>query len=263
MVAVALAATTAGCGLGPGDSSPGDGDAHRDPRLRRRAGARGVRVRPDGVRHRDAGPRTRGRDHHPLRRRLRAVDRRPRGQRQRDGRSHRLVLLRQRGRVARAARADVAVRGGDRIWWDYRDWTAAMRVARPWSAPGRSPSCRPRRTSPSRLAVDASAASRRRRLRPRLGSARRRRRRRPGRSPATVGDAAIRVLVGPWATLRSDPAAARSSRRPGQERRLRRFEPTGPAAASLQVLDATGADGPDARGRAPGSSPPRAATTGR
>ena len=24
--------------------------------------------------------------------------------------------------------ADVAVRGGDRIWWDYRDWTDALRT---------------------------------------------------------------------------------------------------------------------------------------
>ena len=32
--------------------------------------------------------------------------------------------------------ADFPLRGGEAIWWDYRDWEEAMRV--PWSAPGPS-----------------------------------------------------------------------------------------------------------------------------
>ncbi len=57
---------------------PRGGDADGHPRLRLRAGSRGHRDRPVGVRDRDPLPRPRGRDHDPLRRRLRALDRRHR-----------------------------------------------------------------------------------------------------------------------------------------------------------------------------------------
>ena len=73
----------------------------------------------------------------PLRRRLRAVDRRDR-RRQRGGDSLRLVLLRRRGRVAGRRRRRTPLRGGERVWWDYRDWSATT-TSRRSSAPGRRP----------------------------------------------------------------------------------------------------------------------------
>ena len=85
---------------------PGTGpvvERHRepdgDPRLRIE-GAGGRRGhRPAGVGHGDPPSRPRGRHHDALRRRLRAVDRRALGNRERRA-APRLVLLRERGRVA-------------------------------------------------------------------------------------------------------------------------------------------------------------------
>ena len=73
----------------------------------------------------------------PLRRRLRAVDRRgAEGTARR--RSLRLVLLRRRGRVADRRRRVRRCDGGERIWWDYRDWAATNHVPAvvgSWPAP--------------------------------------------------------------------------------------------------------------------------------
>jgi hypothetical protein len=84
--------------------------------------------------------------------------------------------------------AEVEVRGGDRIWWDYRDWTAAMRVPavvgsfpQPFVAHGAALDCRTRR------AVCGE-------VRERLPEGA------PGREDA------VRVLVGPWESLREDPS---------------------------------------------------------
>jgi Domain of unknown function (DUF4430) len=97
--------------------------------------------------------------------------------------------------------ADYQLRGGEAIWWDYRDWSAAMRVPAvvgSWPQPflggydgeqrpvaveclGGGAACG---TARAALAAAGAGLSR--------GSPR----------------AAIRVLVGPWARLREDPAAA-------------------------------------------------------
>ena len=168
-----------------------------------------------------------------------------------DGRSHRLVLLRQRDRVARAASAEVAVRGGDRIWWDYRDWTAAIShpgrgrlVARAVPAglrrtpaePARGERRLPRRRAPSAIDVSGALAERRRR--------------RAGRRP---GDGRRRracgVLVGTWARLRSDAVAARARpTAPATSGVFARFEPAG-GGWRLAVLDRHGSRGADARRR--------------
>jgi hypothetical protein len=97
--------------------------------------------------------------------------------------------------------ADFSLHGGESIWWDYRDWDAAMRVPAvvgSWPQPflgGYDGKQRP-------VAVEC------------LGS---------GSACAEVGErlqgegvdvaaqppsGAIRVLVGPWSRLRNDPAAA-------------------------------------------------------
>jgi hypothetical protein len=96
--------------------------------------------------------------------------------------------------------AEYSLRGGERIWWDYRDWTAANRVPAvvgSWPAPfagGYEGAEHP-------VAVEcrgggAACMTVRGRLEAEgVGVA------------AGVPKGAIRVLVGPWARLRSDPAA--------------------------------------------------------
>jgi hypothetical protein len=97
--------------------------------------------------------------------------------------------------------ADYALEGGERIWWDYRDWSATNHVPAvvgSWPAPfaggyeGRE----------HPVAVECEGGG---------GACAA-----VGRALANAGVAvapgspagAIRVLVGPWARLRSDPAAA-------------------------------------------------------
>ncbi len=103
--------------------------------------------------------------------------------------------------------ADYPLHGGESVWWDYRDWGAAMRVPAvvgSWPQPflgGYDGKRRP-------VAVEC------------LGG---------GAACGVVGerledagvdvaagepDDAIRVLVGPWSRLREDPAAAQIERGP-------------------------------------------------
>jgi hypothetical protein len=107
--------------------------------------------------------------------------------------------------------AEYQLRGGEAIWWDYREWTGALRipaVVGSWPQPftggyegerravaveclGGGEAC-----ADVRASLEAEGAS------PAGGS----------RAGGT-GDA-IRVLVGPWAALRRDPAAALVERGP-------------------------------------------------
>jgi hypothetical protein len=97
--------------------------------------------------------------------------------------------------------AEYALEGGERIWWDYRDWAATTNVPAvvgSWPAPfaggyegeahpvaveclGGGAACRVVRTALADAGVAVAAGSP------------------PG---------ALRLLVGPWARLRPDPAAA-------------------------------------------------------
>ena len=97
--------------------------------------------------------------------------------------------------------ADYPLHGGEAIWWDYRDWSAAMRVPAvvgSWPQPfldgydgrrrpvaveclGGGAACGAVRAALSAAGVDVS--------------------------PSSTKDA-IRVLAGPWARVRTDPAAA-------------------------------------------------------
>jgi hypothetical protein len=103
--------------------------------------------------------------------------------------------------------ADVALHGGEAIWWDYRNWSAAERVPAvvgSWPHPlvgGYEGKAHPVALE-CRGAGAACGA-----VRHRLGAA--------GVVPArgVPGDA-IRVLVGPWARLRDDPAAAQLEQGP-------------------------------------------------
>ncbi|HKB50683.1 MAG TPA: DUF4430 domain-containing protein, partial [Solirubrobacterales bacterium] len=97
--------------------------------------------------------------------------------------------------------ADYPLHGGEAIWWDYRDWSAAMRVPAvvgSWPQPfldgydgerrpvaveclGGGAACDAARGALTAAGVSLAAGS---------------------------PSGAIRVLVGPWARLRGDPAAA-------------------------------------------------------
>ncbi len=103
--------------------------------------------------------------------------------------------------------ADFALHGGEAIWWDYRNWSAAERVPAvvgSWPQPlldGYEGKSHPV-TLECRAAGAACGA-----VRGRLGAA--------GVVPAAkASDDAIRVLVGPWAQLRNDPAAAQLEQGP-------------------------------------------------
>jgi hypothetical protein len=97
--------------------------------------------------------------------------------------------------------ADFSLRGEERIWWDYRDWTAVERVPAvvgSWPAPLRGGYGG--RTHP--VTVDCEGGGEACGLtREALEGA---------NVPISAGspEGAIRVLVGPWTRLRADPAAA-------------------------------------------------------
>jgi hypothetical protein len=97
--------------------------------------------------------------------------------------------------------AEVALKGGERIWWDYRDWSTTNHVPAvvgSWPAPfahgyeGRE--------HPVTVECEGGGAACAQ-VRGALED--------EGVTVATGSpDGAIRVLVGPWARLRADPAAA-------------------------------------------------------
>jgi Domain of unknown function (DUF4430) len=98
--------------------------------------------------------------------------------------------------------AEFDLHGGERIWWDYRDWTGASRVPAvvgSWPAPLRGGY--EGRTHPVVLECEGGGAA---------CSAARAKLEAAGVELAggSPQGGAIRVLVGPWSRLRSDPAAA-------------------------------------------------------
>jgi hypothetical protein len=127
--------------------------------------------------------------------------------------------------------ADYPLHGGYRVWWDYRDWTAAMRVpAVVGSYPepflhgyegerhpvqvrclGGGPACRLARARVRGAGVDGGKGS---------------------------GDP-IRVLVGPWKRVRSDAAASLIERGPADSGVFADFLRAG-GAWRLQPLDRAG-----------------------
>ncbi len=175
-------------------------------------------------------------DLQPLRRRLRAVDRR--GRRGAARRAPlRLVLLRRRrrvpGRRRRATPSREASGSGGTTATGRRRTTS-----RPWSAPGRRRSATATKASALRSRSSARAGE---------GPARRRAgrcRRKASRSRAVRPTGAIRVLVGPWARLRPDPAAALIEAGPAESGVFADFARRGGAYA-LEGLDE---DGKVARG---------------
>jgi hypothetical protein len=97
--------------------------------------------------------------------------------------------------------ADYALRGGDSVWWDYRDWSAAEgvpAVVGSWPQPFRDGYEGKRHA----VAVECQGGG------PACGEVRVRLQA-VGVSPAKGSPpGAIRVLVGPWGQVSKDPAAA-------------------------------------------------------
>jgi hypothetical protein len=145
--------------------------------------------------------------------------------------------------------ADFALRGGEAIWWDYRDWTAAMRVPAvvgSWPQPfagGYEGKRRP-------VAVDCmdggGACGKVRSALRDAGVA-------VAPADGTISgdtgpfssrrrgwaDGAIRVLVGPWARVREDPAAAQIEGGPQESGVFADFARRG-GSFELQGLDEAG-----------------------
>jgi hypothetical protein len=125
--------------------------------------------------------------------------------------------------------ADYPLRGGEAIWWDYRDWSAAMRVPAvvgAWPQPflggydgrrrpvaveclGGGAACGAVRGALSDAGVEPVARS--------TGAA----------SASASNDGAIGVLVGPWARVREDSAAALLEDGPQASGVFARFERRG------------------------------------
>ncbi len=129
--------------------------------------------------------------------------------------------------------ADFALQGGETIWWDYRDWSDALyvpAVVGSWPQPfvdGYEGERHP-------VAVECSGAGAACGVvRARLAAA--------GIEPARgVPDDAIRVLVGPWARLRDDRAAAQLERGPQASGVFAEFARR-PDGFDLRGLDSEGA----------------------
>jgi hypothetical protein len=122
--------------------------------------------------------------------------------------------------------AEVAVRGGDRIWWDYRDWTDALRtpaVVGSWPEPFAQESAG-EEAIPVRVVCDA--------LRRICGQVAERLAEegvdagieRPREASGAEDQApALRLLVGAWPAIDDDPAAAQLDRGPATSGVFARF----------------------------------------
>jgi len=134
--------------------------------------------------------------------------------------------------------ADRDLAGGDRVWWDYRDWSAAMRVpavvgsfpepflsgaegkrypVRIDCAPGADGQCGDVAEALDRVGVDASIAG--------LGT--------------PVGDELLRVLVGRWDEVRDDNAAGQIEEGPRESGVFARVH-RGDDGFQIDVLDRRG-----------------------
>jgi len=133
--------------------------------------------------------------------------------------------------------AEYGLHGGDRVWWDYRDWSDAMRVP---AVVGSFPEPLLHGYEGKRRAVRVrcmdggpACALAGRRLRA------------AGVSRAGAGGP-IRVLVGPWDRVRRDPAAALLGQGPGASGVFAEFVRAA-GAWRLQPLGADGSPGGPAR----------------
>jgi hypothetical protein len=134
------------------------------------------------------------------------------------------------GVEATVGAADYPLRGGESVWWDYRDWSGAMRVPAvvgSWPQPFLDGYDGKRRPVAVECLGGGEACDA---VRGRLEDA--------GASVAAGSpDGAIRVLVGPWSRVRSDPAAAQIEKGPQTSGVFADFQQ---GANELQGLDEDG-----------------------
>ena len=156
------------------------------------------------------------------------------------------------GIEATVGAGDRTLDGGERIWWDYRDWTDAISVpAVVGSYP--APFASDGDQGPVPVAVECrGGGSACATVRDAVAGA-------GADVPSTAAGAAVRVLVGPWASVRTDPAAAAIESGPSFSGVFAKFERRAGGYA-LTGLSAGG--GPERNLGAPAraSSPPRATT---
>jgi Domain of unknown function (DUF4430) len=102
--------------------------------------------------------------------------------------------------------AEVHVKGGDRIWWDYRNWSAAMSVPAvvgSWPEPFAQASAdEPKPVRVVCLGVRPACAT----AADRLGAAGVSAQVEHGASASNGSDSVMRMLVGPWTRVARDPA---------------------------------------------------------
>ncbi len=117
--------------------------------------------------------------------------------------------------------ADVRVAGGDRIWWDYRDWTDAMRVPAvvgSWPEPfaqTSTPEDERQEVDVQCFGVDDACQS----VVDALDA--------EGADRSEFDAKGPRILVGPWARVRDDPVAAQLDGGPSSSGVFARFEQEG------------------------------------
>ena len=143
--------------------------------------------------------------------------------------------------------------GGDRIWWDYRDWTAAMRVP---AVVGSWPEPFLHGFQATRWDAAVVCAGPRALLRSGRQSAGRRRACTPSPRPASMPPVRlitrIDVLVGNWSAVRADPDAGHARVASGSQRRLRPLRRR--QAAAARAARTSRVSRPAASARAAGSS---------
>jgi hypothetical protein len=128
--------------------------------------------------------------------------------------------------------ADYALHGGERIWWDYRDWSATLHVPAvvgSWPAPFVGGYEGDRHPVTVECEGGGGACGRTRRALAEAGV----------RIASGSPEGAIRVLVGPWARLHSDPTAGQVETGPGESGVFAEFGRSG-VGYRLTGLDASG-----------------------
>jgi uncharacterized protein DUF4430 len=231
--AAALAATAAGCGLGPGTASKGEATltVTRDYGSRRIAAGR-EEDPPSSetvLRFLDRNATISTRYGGGFVQSINGVSGTTHGSRRLDW------FFYVNGVESPIGATQARVDGGDRIWWDYRDWTDAMRVPAvvgSWPQPFAAASG----DGQPPVAVDcagaqAPCATARRRLDGVGVAARVEDGVRPSPEP--------RLLVGPWRRLRDDPAAGQLASGPATSGVFARFEGASGTPA-LDLLDGRG-----------------------
>ena len=135
--------------------------------------------------------------------------------------------------------AEKELHSGDHVWWDYRDWSAAMRVPAVVGAfPEPFAHGAEGKRFPIRIDCAQSAADTCKRLVDRLDK--------EGISASTTaigapaGKEVLRFVVGPWSEVREDAAARQLEEGPSKSGVFMRVRRS-PARTDVELLDQTGA----------------------